>query len=315
MYATFGVEKLVKVVENLTNQKIQYHVAVSFNGFIQAIDAIGGIEVDIENTFDDYAYPLEGKENDLCGLKQEDVDKIFEQLNQQKSCIEAESCVLFDNRNALEDAYDNLKADLQKKYDDIDDNKIKTFQEFLNSQIEKNGDTFTYKDKKYELKVDDLSFPCRYETLHFEAGLTKMDGSTALKYARSRHSYGVEGSDFARAKRQQVVIDATKNKVLSFSTFSNPIKLKNLYDSYHANVETDIAFAEAQSMYNTLSSLENNGSFVINSLNESDTGGILDSLYGGEEYDYAFVLIPKDNNYNVISNFITEVLINTSPKQ
>jgi len=314
IYSSLGPDKLIKVIENLTKQKIQYHVAVSFSGFIEAIDTIGGVKVYVDNTFDDYTYPIEGKENDICGLKQKDVDKIFTQLNEQKLCLEKETCILFDNKNALEDEYKNIKESLQKKYDEMD-KKADSFKEFLDSKIEKGENTFNYDGKQYELKVDDLNFPCRYETLHFDKGLQKMDGATALKYARSRHAYGVEGSDFARAKRQQKVIDAIKNKVLSFSTFTNPVKLKELYDNYKNNVETNITFSEAQSMYSMLSSLNNSGSYVISSSNDETTGGILDSLYGGSEYGYAFVLIPKNNNFNIVSDFIIKVLNKTEAKQ
>ena len=41
-----------------------------------------------------------------------------------------------------------------------------------------------------------------------------MDGKLALKYARSRHEPG-HASDFDRSFRQQLIIEAIKNKMLS----------------------------------------------------------------------------------------------------
>ena len=41
-----------------------------------------------------------------------------------------------------------------------------------------------------------------------------MDGTTALKFARSRHSPD-DGDDFNRAIRQQLVIESIKDKVIS----------------------------------------------------------------------------------------------------
>ena len=41
-----------------------------------------------------------------------------------------------------------------------------------------------------------------------------MDGKLALKYARSRHAPG-HASDFDRSLRQQLVIDALKNKLVA----------------------------------------------------------------------------------------------------
>ena len=46
-----------------------------------------------------------------------------------------------------------------------------------------------------------------------------MDGKTALKFVRSRHSAGDEGTDFARSARQQQVIEALGNKILSWEVF------------------------------------------------------------------------------------------------
>lgn len=54
---------------------------------------------------------------------------------------------------------------------------------------------------------------CRYETIQFTDGLQHMDGEVALQYIRSRHAEGLEGSDFARSKRQQELLVALKNKL------------------------------------------------------------------------------------------------------
>jgi LCP family protein required for cell wall assembly len=45
------------VVENVTGVPIDYWAVLSFDGFRQFIDAIGGIYVNVEKTFDDYEYP------------------------------------------------------------------------------------------------------------------------------------------------------------------------------------------------------------------------------------------------------------------
>ncbi|MEI8232879.1 MAG: LCP family protein, partial [bacterium] len=83
---------------------VHYAVTLDFQGFVKAIDAVGGIDVEVQNTFDDYKYPIPGKET-----------------------VEPESD--------------------------------------------------------------------RYEHIHFDAGLTHMDGATALKFTRSRHAEGDEGTD------------------------------------------------------------------------------------------------------------------------
>jgi LCP family protein required for cell wall assembly len=81
----------------------------------------------------------------------------------------------------------------------------------------------------------DPDYKCRYETIHFAVGTQHMDGETALKFSRSRHAPGDEGTDFARSQRQQKVIAAIKNKLASTQILLNPqklIELKSVADRY-----------------------------------------------------------------------------------
>jgi polyisoprenyl-teichoic acid--peptidoglycan teichoic acid transferase len=62
--------------------------------------------------------------------------------------------------------------------------------------------------------IDDPEYPALdnygFDPLHIDAGCQHMDGALALKYARTRH----RGTDFDRAKRQQQVILAIRDKVI-----------------------------------------------------------------------------------------------------
>lgn len=77
-----------------------------------------------------------------------------------------------------------------------------------------------------------------YFVVSFNTGVNHMDGETALRYARIRNVDGPEGSDFARARRQQVVIDTLKKKVLASETLRNPTKLWEIYNIVKNNIET-----------------------------------------------------------------------------
>ncbi|PIY78915.1 MAG: hypothetical protein COY81_05410 [Candidatus Pacebacteria bacterium CG_4_10_14_0_8_um_filter_43_12] len=79
-------------------------------------------------------------------------------------------------------------------------------------------------------------FLCRYEHLYFEAGFQLMDGATALKYVRSRHS-SQSGNDFSRSQRQLAVIEAVKKRVLNLNFVP---KILPLIQSLSANIQTDI---------------------------------------------------------------------------
>jgi len=84
-------------------------------------------------------------------------------------------------------------------------------------------------------------YTCRYETLNFNIGTTHLDGITALKYARSRHS-PTDGGDFNRGLRQRQVIEAIRDKIISLNIFSKIIPIiKNLkYHLYTDITTTDI---------------------------------------------------------------------------
>jgi anionic cell wall polymer biosynthesis LytR-Cps2A-Psr (LCP) family protein len=52
---------------------VQHYLAVSFSGFLQAIDELGGVEVKVPVSFVDEFYPIEGKENETCDRSPEDI--------------------------------------------------------------------------------------------------------------------------------------------------------------------------------------------------------------------------------------------------
>lgn len=62
------------IMGNVVGLPIHYGLRVDFSGFVRAIDILGDIEVMIERSFDDYNYPIEGKENDLCGYEEKEMD-------------------------------------------------------------------------------------------------------------------------------------------------------------------------------------------------------------------------------------------------
>ncbi len=57
-----GVEFSKAKIEEVLGIKIPYWVVVNFEGFKEIIDTLGGIEVCVERAFDDYSYPIPGRE-------------------------------------------------------------------------------------------------------------------------------------------------------------------------------------------------------------------------------------------------------------
>lgn len=106
-------------------------------------------------------------------------------------------------------------------------------------------DFYPIAGRENDLCSGDPKFSCRYERLHFEKGLEHMGGDQVLKYVRSRQAEGEEGTDFARAKRQQQVILSLKNKVMNSSFILNNIKNVSLFKSaYDEATETDMKLVE-----------------------------------------------------------------------
>ncbi len=66
IYHYKGIEETREVVSDILGQDIDYSLIVDFDVFVEMVDLLDGVEVDVENTFDDDRYPIDGKENDLC---------------------------------------------------------------------------------------------------------------------------------------------------------------------------------------------------------------------------------------------------------
>ncbi len=202
-----GLPALRSIVEEMTGMEIQYHAMIDFNGLVQLIDAVGGVYVNVDNSFTDYEYPK--------GLK--------------------------------------------------------------------------------------------YETISFKAGPQLMDGTTALKYSRSRHStQNNEGSDFARAKRQQKVIIAFKDVVLSSETLLNPKKIMDLMSAVQNNLKvSEFTIEDIEAGVNLLKELDKNKgntySFVLD-----PSAGNSTLIKVGPNPDISYYIYPADGNgkYDNIKEYV-----------
>lgn len=89
--------------------------------------------------------------------------------------------------------------------------------------------------------INDPTYPgphYSYEDFKLSKGFHHLNGAVALQYARMRHD-DPEG-DFGRAKRQQQIIQAAKNKIFSTGTFLNLPALNKLFDDLGDNIKTNI---------------------------------------------------------------------------
>ncbi|MFH1667799.1 MAG: LCP family protein [Candidatus Komeilibacteria bacterium] len=127
-----------------------------------------------------------------------------------------------------------------------------------------------------------------YQTIEFITGIQTMDGDQVLKYTRSRHGNNGEGSDFARSKRQQKILFALKEKILTYYTFFNPYKITKLYNLFSKYIETNIGIKEAVSLYDLFSDIDP-AEVIQVTLDDAPTGLLTSAI----TEEGAYILKPK----------------------
>lgn len=201
-----GAEFATKIIEDIFDINIHYYARVDFTAFKEIIDEVGGITVNVENSFTDHMYPTDNYE---------------------------------------------------------------------------------------------------YQTIKFYKGIQTMNGETSLQFSRSRHGNNGEGSDFARARRQQKIIFALKEKLLSFETLANPIKINNILKSLDNHITTNMEFSDMISLIKLIKTLGT----------DQVTTAVLDDspqnyLQNGYSPDGTFILEPKSGNFDEIIQMIENIFIN-----
>jgi len=141
-------------------------------------------------------------------------------------------------------------------------------------------------------------FGCRYKHLHVDAGVNHMDGQQALEFVRSRHGVGSEGSDFARSKRQQLVIKALRDKAFSLGVVLNPVKLIGAFNIIKDNIDTNIDTDKIPDFIKLANKLREGeiNNYVIDEGNGQGTFGLLRNPPITEEYEFKWVLTPRIGN-------------------
>lgn len=145
----------------------------------------------------------------------------------------------------------------------------------------------------------DTQFPTEdlgYQTVAFKQGEQKMDGQTALNYARSRHGNNGESSDFARSKRQQKVLASIKDKALSFTTFMSFRKITALFNMYKENISTNLQPWELYKFYKLAKNFDNKD--ITNLVINDAPGGLLFA----SNINGAYLLLPKDMSFKQLQN-------------
>lgn len=156
-----------------------------------------------------------------------------------------------------------------------------------------------------EKSFTDYQFPTadyKYQEISFEAGEQKMDGLTALRFARSRHGNNGEGSDFARIARQQKIMLAAKDKITSFNTLINPKKITSLFSLFNKYTTTDLEPWELVKLVHLAKEM-NTQEIVTQSIDDAPGG----YLKAGITMEGAFILQPVTGNFNQLRDLVKNI--------
>ncbi|MBI2439068.1 MAG: LCP family protein [Candidatus Moranbacteria bacterium] len=136
-----------------------------------------------------------------------------------------------------------------------------------------------------------------YETFSLKKGWHILDGATTLKYVRERHD-DPEG-DFGRAKRQQQVLQAVKDKAFSLRTFLNVFTVNDLLNTLGENVTTDMTLEDIEEFLRLAKTIdtENITSFVVDAWKKESLLRVSHVPVGTIN---AFILVPRTGNWKEI---------------
>lgn len=209
-----GGEAISQAISDILEIPIHYYFRIDFEGFVNIIDHLGGVEVMVENDLNDYRYPILGNEDN-------------------------------------EDYYS------------------------------------------------------RFEHLSIKKGWQKMDGELALKYARSRHGLGVEGSDFARSRRQQKIIQAVKDKALATENLFKPAMISSIISELNEHLLHNMKVWEGLKMWQTFKDIDSDD--ISNYVLDDSPNGL---LVAGRSESGAYILSPRGGDFSdiryLVNNFFPE---------
>lgn len=132
--------------------------------------------------------------------------------------------------------------------------------------VEKTIDNLGGVDVKVDNSFTDCEFPRKDYSGYlpcqsFKKGVQKMLGPEALIYSRSRHGDNNEGSDFARSKRQSIVIESILQKIKNQNILASVANINGLFSILGENVKTSLNITELKSLISIVRDIDIKKSF------------------------------------------------------
>jgi len=133
----------------------------------------------------------------------------------------------------------------------------------------------------------------------FVAGPQHMDGARALEYARARYIYDVpsEGSDFARSRRQQLIVQAIMQRMKQPGAWPG---LANATNALQSGIRSDLSVTDL-SLFASKMDLKNAAHVGLTNDNV---------LVDATSSDGQAILLPANGDWNAIKQYVASQLKN-----
>jgi polyisoprenyl-teichoic acid--peptidoglycan teichoic acid transferase len=165
--------------------------------------------------------------------------------------------------------------------------------------------------------LDDLQYPDYHNGyvrggIHFRAGCQQVNGEQALQLARSRHAVeAAEANDFARAKRQQLLLNAIRNKATSVGAVS---KAPALMDALQKDVDTSFDLNDLRALADWQTHVPDGAVGRVGVSAEDFLGEFY--LRQGTCGDFAvYTLCPQDPTFGVLHGYFAGMLVDPKTLQ
>jgi polyisoprenyl-teichoic acid--peptidoglycan teichoic acid transferase len=158
--------------------------------------------------------------------------------------------------------------------------------------VDKMGGVDVYLDKPF-------SEPTQFEgeeeaNFSLPAGKNHLDGEKALFFTRARYA----SSDFERSRRQQQVLIALKDKMLSLGTLSDFTKLNDIMNILGDDVRADMDASEMKKFFELANNLRDPQ--IIQKVFDTTPEGLLNASKADTPDGKTYILLPAGGNYDKI---------------
>jgi LCP family protein required for cell wall assembly len=159
--------------------------------------------------------------------------------------------------------------------------------------------------------LDDNQYPDSHNGyirggIHFKAGCQQVNGVQALQLARSRHAVQADqASDFGRARRQQLLLNAIRKKATSVNAIT---KAPALMDALQNDFSTNLGLADLKAVYDWAGKLPDSaiGRAAITNTNFLDDYYLRQGTCGDFNQ---YTLCPLDSSYQMLRSYFANLFV------